>query len=116
MRIPRKIGIGTGAGGINKLEQILNDIAADIKEIYTKVTAGRADIVDHRTKHAALAADVLEIHTKLKAVNAKLDLDAGVTDTNYAATLNPADLTVTALSAQTQTALVTRKTIGSSEA
>lgn len=83
MRIPRRIGQGTGAGGINKLQKILDDIAADLKEQHTKITA--------------LAADVTAIRSKYNAALAKLDLDAGVTGTDYVATQGAAALTFTAL-------------------
>lgn len=47
-----------------------------------------------------LLEDVLADNTALRAsivaITAKLDADAGVTDTNYAATTNPAALTLTA--------------------
>jgi hypothetical protein len=35
-----------------------------------------------------LAAELADIHTKYTALLTKLDADAGVTDTNYAATVN----------------------------
>lgn len=35
-----------------------------------------------------LATELADIHTKYAALLAKLDADAGVTDTNYAATVN----------------------------
>lgn len=43
---------------------------------------------------ADMATDIAAIRTALVAVLAKLDADAGVTDTNYAATLTPAALNV----------------------
>ncbi len=39
-----------------------------------------------------IADDLTELRTRLIAVLAKLDLDAGVTDTNYAALQTPAAL------------------------
>lgn len=43
----------------------------------------------------AFLADVTAIRTAVVGITAKLDLDAGVTDTDFAATLDPAALTVT---------------------
>lgn len=55
------------------------------------------DLADVRAKYALLLADVGQIRTKYNATLAKLDLDAGVTDVNYAET-NPAPAaTATAL-------------------
>ena len=44
----------------------------------------------------SLLADITAVRTAVVAINAKLDADAGVTDTNYAATCAPAALTTTA--------------------
>ncbi len=41
----------------------------------------------------ALQDDVTAIRASILLITAKLDADAGVTDTNYAATTNPAALT-----------------------
>lgn len=43
----------------------------------------------------SLLADITELHTQFKALTAKLDADGGITDTDYAATVDPADLTTT---------------------
>ncbi|MGE0383417.1 MAG: hypothetical protein AB7N65_14205 [Vicinamibacterales bacterium] len=43
----------------------------------------------------AVLADLTALRTAVTAITAKLDADAGVTDTNYAATCNPAALTTT---------------------
>ena len=40
-----------------------------------------------------VVADITAIRAAVLAITAKLDLDGGVTDTNYAATCNPAALT-----------------------
>lgn len=57
----------------------------------------------HASNHAdtkalltAMLADITAIRAAVLLITAKLDADAGVTDTNYAATTNPAALTVTA--------------------
>lgn len=46
-----------------------------------------------------LHADVTGIRTKIVNINAKLDADAGVTDTNYGALQNPAAMTATTIAA-----------------
>lgn len=61
-RTPQGIGYGEGGANLPQLEALLNDIADDLAAV-------RASIV---------------------GITAKLDADAGVTDTDYAATLDPA--------------------------
>lgn len=53
-------------------------------------------LTDLVTKELLLAAqaDVAALRTAMVALVAKLDADAGVTDTNYAATCTPAALTL----------------------
>jgi hypothetical protein len=51
---------------------------------------------DYHAFTAAVLADLTAIRGAIVATTAKLDADSGVTDTNYASTLNPAALTVTA--------------------
>lgn len=60
-----------------------------------------ADNASLRTQLTALLADVTAIRTAYLVVTAKLDLDATVTDTNYAALGNPAALTAVAPAAAT---------------
>ena len=43
----------------------------------------------------SLLADVTAIRTAVVGITAKLDADAGITDTDYAATRDPAALTTT---------------------
>lgn len=43
----------------------------------------------------AALADLTALRAAVVAITAKLDADGGVTDTNYAATCNPAALTLT---------------------
>ena len=50
---------------------------------------------DRDLLNAALA-DLAALRAAFVALTAKLDLDAGVTDANYAATVDPAALTLTA--------------------
>jgi hypothetical protein len=42
----------------------------------------------------AARADLAALRASILAITAKLDADGGVTDTNYAATTNPAALTL----------------------
>ena len=44
----------------------------------------------------SLLTDLTAVRSAVVAITAKLDADAGVTDTNYAATTDPAALTTTA--------------------
>lgn len=43
----------------------------------------------------AMLADITALRASILLITAKLDADVGVTDTNYAATCNPAALTTT---------------------
>lgn len=61
------------------------------------------DLTDLRAKYTALLADATAMHASIIGVNAKLDADAGVTDTNYSALWNPATLTASAVAIQTLT-------------
>lgn len=65
------------------IKALLKDMAADIAAQTT----------------AAVVADLAALRVSIVAITAKLDLDAGVTDTNYAATTNPAAMTATASTA-----------------
>ena len=50
-----------------------------------------AELLDTNTKQVleAFQADIAALRAALVAITAKLDLDAGVTDTNYASLCNP---------------------------
>lgn len=65
--IPKRIGIGEGGAHVADLAAILNGVVDDLAAIRTAVVG----------------------------ITAKLDLDAGVTDTDYAATQNPPALVTT---------------------
>lgn len=54
-----------------------------------------AEHADNDALLDAMLADITALRTAIVGITAKLDADAGVTDTNYAATLDPAALTVT---------------------
>lgn len=59
---------------------------------------GADDAENLRTQFNALLVDVTAIRTALVAITAKLDLDAGVTDTDYNSE-DPAAITADALTA-----------------
>ena len=50
---------------------------------------------DERAVLDAILADITALRAAVVAITAKLDADAGVTDTNYVATCDPAALTTT---------------------
>jgi hypothetical protein len=55
----------------------------------------RVEVAELRKLLEAAQADLAALRASIVAITAKLDADAGVTDTNYAATTNPAALTMT---------------------
>lgn len=57
--------------------------------------AARADSVALRASLVTVKADLTALRTAITGLTAKLDLDAGVTDENYASALDPAALTTT---------------------
>jgi len=63
--------------------------AAELRKLFD---AAQADLASLRTQIIAINDDVGAIRTSLVAITAKLDLDAGVTDTDYA-TNDPAAIT-----------------------
>lgn len=70
---------GEGGGGLAKMPKWESELVDDLAEL--------KDYVE------ALRADVLSIRTKLILVEAKLDDDATVTDTNYEELGTPAAMT-----------------------
>lgn len=59
-----------------------------------KINAELLDLVQKKVL-TAVADDLAALRASIVAVTAKLDLDATVTDTNYAATCNPPALSTT---------------------
>jgi hypothetical protein len=58
------------------------------------------DLVNEiRTDAIAAFADITALRAAVVAITAKLDADGGVTDTNYAATCDPAAVTMTTIAA-----------------
>lgn len=55
----------------------------------------RVEVAELRKLLEAAQADLAALRASIVAITAKLDADGGVTDTNYAATTNPAALTLT---------------------
>lgn len=73
----------------------------DQKSMYNWM-ANVTDLLNEvQTDHATLLTDIAAIRTGLVGVTAKLDADAGVTDTNYAATHDPAAISTASLSNST---------------
>lgn len=62
------------------------------------MAAIKGSMEDLRTQDLLLSiqTDLAALRAAVVAITAKLDADAGVTDTNYAATCNPAALNTTA--------------------
>ncbi len=69
-------------------EAVLNDLQAG-----GGGTAVFNDLTQIKVELAQIAADLAAIRTAVTGLTAKLDDDAGVTDVDYAATLDPAALT-----------------------
>lgn len=110
----------TSVGQIETLIEELHDDHATFKtavdqtetlveELHDDHATFKTIVDELKTDYTALLADVTEIRTKLIATHAKLDADAGVTDTNYAATNNPAALTATAIAASSPATLTAAK-------
>lgn len=55
----------------------------------------RVEVAELRKLLEADQTDLAALRASIVAITAKLDADVGVTDTNYAATTNPAALTLT---------------------
>lgn len=70
-------------GHRGQLQALLVSVQADLAVL-------RAAVVASNTKQDT---DIAAQRTAILAITAKLDADGGVTDTNYAATCNPAALT-----------------------
>ena len=80
-----------------------------VEELHDDHATNKTLMDELKTDYTALLADVTAIRTKLVATHAKLDLDGGVTDTNYAAANDPAALTATAIAASSAATLTAAK-------
>lgn len=87
---------------LNNIVDVVNELQADHATFVTLTT-------ELNTDGDAVFADLTAIRNAVLAITAKLDLDAGVTDVNYASTCNPAALTATAIAA-TNVASLTNST------
>ena len=100
-----------GRAEVAKLVTDITAVRAEVVKLVTDYTAGRAEVVKLVTDHAALITNFNTLRTKLNA-------DAGVTDTDYAAATaatavapaavtaaNPAAITAAAPAAVTGTAI-----------
>ena len=54
------------------------------------------ETIELKRAFSAVLADSTALRAAIVGITAKLDADAGITDTNYAATWDPAALTLTA--------------------
>ena len=68
-----------------------------IQRLNTMRSLGTTDMQQLAIEFNALRQELDEVRANYNAVLAKLDADAGVTDTNYVSTLGVAASTVTAL-------------------
>lgn len=66
-------------------------MAAQSVKQRNRASVGR-DRYNRRLLDEAILADLTALRTSITTLTAKLDADAGVIDTNYAATCNPAAL------------------------
>lgn len=76
----------------NNILDIVNELQTDHATIKTLTD-------ELNTDGDAVFVDLTAIHAAILAGNAQLDLDGGVTDTDYAANNDPAALTATAIAA-----------------
>lgn len=74
------------------------NVKAAMRDMLLDIEAGRVGAA------AAVRADLAALRAAIVAITAKLDADVGVTDTNYAATANPAAITSVAIAAINTTA------------
>lgn len=95
------------------LEDKLNSLLTDITAVRTAAVAMDTLIDELHDDHAtnktfmdevktdlnAAVTDIAALRAAVVAITAKLDADGGVTDTNYAATCDPAAQTSTSVSA-----------------
>lgn len=89
------------ADGINQgdLVKLLQNIVDVVNELQADHATFKTLTDELNTDGDAVFADLTALRNSIVGITAKLDADAGVTDTNYAATQNPAALTATAIAA-----------------
>lgn len=85
-----------------------NAQVTDLTALIAAVNELIADAATNRTELLALNTDIDNLRAAIVGITAKLDADGGVTDTNYASTLDPVAVTsgspAAALTATTITA------------
>jgi hypothetical protein len=93
--------------GVNQgsLVLFLQNVRDLVNELQADHATNKTIIDELKTDLNAARADLIAIRAAVVAITAKLDLDGGVTDTNYAATCDPAALTVTAVAASSAASL-----------
>lgn len=64
-------------------------LATQLNLIIALLNELRTDAATNRTELLALSTDIDMLRPSITTITAKLDLDAGVTDTDYAATADP---------------------------
>lgn len=94
-----------GGHDIKVMREEFNALVNEMDDLRTQYAAALTKLDTQATQINALRADVTEIRTKFLVLTAKLDLDAGITDTNYAATSNPVALTSVAVATDFATAV-----------
>ena len=69
-------------------------MSVSIKQHFSHAPVQEA--IEFKRVMSAVLADSTALRAAIVGITAKLDADAGITDTNYAATWDPAALTLTA--------------------
>ena len=87
-----RVDHATNKTAVDELNTLTTELRTDHATFITLTDELKTDV-------NAAVVDLGAIRTKFVALTAKLDLDGGVTDTNYAATLDPAALTATSIAA-----------------
>ena len=87
-----KAARGTGLDGlraaINDHAAALDAIIADLATFKTKVNQVIVDVQSNDTEIVAAVADLLALDTAFDTLIAKMNLDGGITDVDYAASLS----------------------------
>lgn len=87
------------------LVKFLTNVTAVVNELQADHATNKTLLDELKTDLTALIADVTAIRTAFVGATAKLDADSGVNDTDYASSLDPAALTVTAIAASSAASL-----------
>ena len=92
--------------GVNQrdLVALLENMRDLVNQGRTQVTAAKADVATLKVAVDALCKDVANVVTEWNTLTTKLNADAGVTDTNYAAATARTAVTTAAMTQATITA------------